>query len=76
MTLEQDVQAHIARQPRDVYDEIVSEVVATRFFELLEKPNGKGLPSHDRCEREGCLPRGDSKLEGVFDIHVRQNGTS
>ena len=39
IALERDVQAHIARRLRDVYDEIASETIPGCFFELLEKLN-------------------------------------
>ena len=36
-TLETDVQAHIGRQLRAVYDEVVNEPVPDRFVKLLEE---------------------------------------
>jgi len=36
-TLEADLQAHIGRQLRAVYDEVVSESVPERFLKLLEE---------------------------------------
>jgi hypothetical protein len=35
--LEADLQAHIGRQLRAVYDEVVSEAVPDRFLKLLEE---------------------------------------
>jgi hypothetical protein len=35
--LEADLQAHIGRQLRAVYDEVVSEAVPDRFLRLLEE---------------------------------------
>jgi hypothetical protein len=35
--LEADLQAHIGRQLRAVYDEVVNEVVPDRFLQLLEE---------------------------------------
>ena len=35
-TMEADLQAHIGRQLRAVYDEVVSEAVPDRFLKLLE----------------------------------------
>jgi len=36
-TLEADLQAHIGRQLRAVYEEVVSEAVPDRFVQLLEE---------------------------------------
>jgi hypothetical protein len=36
-TLETDLQAHIGRQLRAVYDEVVNEPVPDRFLRLLEE---------------------------------------
>ena len=41
--MEADLQAHIGRQLRQVYEEVVSEAVPDRFLKLLEElERGRG----------------------------------
>ena len=40
-----DLQAHIGRQLRAVYDEVVSEAVPDRFLKLLEELERKQVPN-------------------------------
>jgi hypothetical protein len=45
-TLESDLQAHIGRQLRAVYDEVVSEPVPEKFLRLLEELERKKAGEH------------------------------
>ncbi len=52
--LEPDVQAHLGRQLRAVYDEMASQPVPDRFLQLL-----------DALEKQGSRPGGSSMSETV-----------